>query len=87
MSKEANSYLERGKEKVDKATVSCETVVRTGGNPSQLILEEAAKRDIDLIVVGTFGRTGLKRVLLGSVAQNVIGGAKCPVLVVPTLKR
>ena len=35
------------------------------------------------VVMGTHGRSGIKRVLLGSVAQNVIGHAPCPVLVVP----
>jgi universal stress protein A len=44
---------------------------------------EAAKRDpaIDMIVMGTHGRTGLKHVLLGSVAEKVVRHAPCPVLV------
>ncbi|MFP4214130.1 MAG: universal stress protein [Desulfohalobiaceae bacterium] len=37
--------------------------------------------------MGTHGRTGLKSILLGSVAQNVLGKAPCPVLVVPTLQQ
>jgi universal stress protein A len=45
---------------------------------------ELAKRDpgVDLIVVGTHGRTGLKHALLGSVAEKVVRHAPCPVLVV-----
>jgi universal stress protein A len=44
---------------------------------------EAAKRDgFDLVVIGTHGRTGLKHVLLGSVAEKVVRHASCPVLVV-----
>jgi nucleotide-binding universal stress UspA family protein len=47
------------------------------------IVEEAKKKNVDLIVMGTRGKTGLKRVFLGSVAQKVIGYAPCPVMVVP----
>ena len=42
----------------------------------------AAEAEVDLIVIGTHGRTGLARILLGSVAENVIRRAPCPVLVV-----
>ena len=46
------------------------------------IIEFAQKRGADLIVMGSHGRTGLGRLLLGSVAEQVIGKAVCPVLVV-----
>jgi nucleotide-binding universal stress UspA family protein len=46
------------------------------------ILDYAASREIDLIVIGTKGRTGLKRFLMGSVANGVIQHAHCPVLLV-----
>ena len=55
-----------------------------GGKPYEFIVKEAEDREIDLIVMGTHGRTGLTRVLMGSVAQSVIGHAPCPVLVVPS---
>ena len=86
MSKEARDLLDSAKEKVDQANIPCETIVHMGGKPHEFIIKEAKERDIDLIVLGTHGRSGLSRVLLGSVAQNVIGQAQCPVLVVPTLK-
>ena len=41
------------------------------------------ERSVDLINMGTRGKTGLERVFMGSFAQNVIGSAPCPVLVVP----
>jgi nucleotide-binding universal stress UspA family protein len=50
--------------------------------PSEAILEAAQKRDVDLIVMGTRGITGLAHVLLGSVAERTIRTAPCPVLTV-----
>ncbi|MEM7452876.1 MAG: universal stress protein [Planctomycetota bacterium] len=49
---------------------------------SRTIVEFAEKNDVDLIVIGSKGRTGLSRVLLGSVAESVIRKSGCPVLVV-----
>ncbi len=86
MSKDVRQHLDEAKEKVDEAEMPCETIVHIGGNPHEFIVQEAKDRDIDLIVMGTHGRSGFKRVLLGSVAQNVIGHAPCPVLVVPNVE-
>jgi nucleotide-binding universal stress UspA family protein len=52
------------------------------GIPAREIVRLADEQSIDLIVMGTRGRTGLSHVLLGSVAENVLKTAKCPVLVV-----
>ncbi|HEY5631268.1 MAG TPA: universal stress protein [Nitrososphaeraceae archaeon] len=49
---------------------------------SESILNYTANEDIDLIVIGTKGRTGLKRFLIGSAANAVIQHAHCPVLLV-----
>jgi nucleotide-binding universal stress UspA family protein len=46
------------------------------------LVEVAAELDADIIVIGTHGRTGLKRILLGSVAEMVVRRAGCPVFVV-----
>jgi len=51
------------------------------GVPFQEILDTAKKRQVDLIIMGTHGRTGLKHVLLGSVAEKVVRLAPCPVLI------
>lgn len=53
------------------------------GSPAARIVDYARRHQIDLIVVGTHGRTGVSRVLLGSVAERVIRTAPCPVLAVP----
>lgn len=55
----------------------------TAGDPAEEIVRYADAHDIDLIVLGTHGRTGLSRALLGSVAERVIRTASCPVLAVP----
>ena len=86
LSSEARQILDAGKEKVEKANLACETIVRMGGHVHDLIVQEAKERDIDLIVMGTHGKTGLRGLFIGSVAQKVIGHAPCPVLVVPVLK-
>jgi len=52
------------------------------GNPAKEILGFAERENFDLIVIGSHGRTGLSRLLLGSVAEAVVRGAKCPVLTV-----
>ena len=51
------------------------------GDPATEITDHAAAVGADLIVVGTHGRTGLNRLLLGSVAEHVLRAAPCPVLV------
>jgi nucleotide-binding universal stress UspA family protein len=50
------------------------------GDPAQAI--RAAARDSDLVVMGTHGRTGFRRLVLGSVAERVVRRAPCPVLIV-----
>ena len=52
------------------------------GQPVGEITEAALELEIDLIIIATHGRTGLKHMLLGSVAENVVRHAPCPVLVV-----
>jgi nucleotide-binding universal stress UspA family protein len=52
------------------------------GRPFEAILQVAQAKKVNLIVLGSHGRTGLRRLLLGSTAERVIGQAPCPVLVV-----
>jgi nucleotide-binding universal stress UspA family protein len=53
------------------------------GEPAQAIVEMARRQPIDLVVMGTHGRTGLGRLLLGSIAEKVVRLAPCPVMTVP----
>lgn len=50
------------------------------GNPFEAIMEAAEAHKIDLIVLATHGRTGVKRLLIGNVAEKVVRYAPCPVL-------
>jgi len=52
------------------------------GEPESVILQTAQEVGADLIVMGTHGRTGLRRLLMGSVAEHVVRKAACPVLTV-----
>jgi len=81
--KAGTKFLEEVKDTATQKNVSCETILKVGGQPYEFIVKEAKSRGIDLIVVGTHGRSGLKRLFMGSVAQKVIGHTPCAVLVVP----
>ena len=52
------------------------------GEPAHSILQAANEKNVNLIVVGTRGLTGLREIALGSVARKVTSAAECPVLVV-----
>jgi len=52
------------------------------GPPVEVILRLAAAEGCDLIVLGTHGRTGLRRLLMGSTAEEILRRARCPVLTV-----
>lgn len=77
---------QEGKRAVDQVKqagkgLEVETFV-LAGHPSTTIARFAKDNDVDLIVVGTLGKSGLEELLLGSVADKVVRMAPCPVLVV-----
>jgi nucleotide-binding universal stress UspA family protein len=76
--KEATAYVETSgrDEKIEVESVILE------GSPAHEIADFAEKNDIDLIVMGTHGKTGIRRFLLGSVAENVVRHSRRAVLVV-----
>ncbi|MCL1978899.1 MAG: universal stress protein [Methanomassiliicoccaceae archaeon] len=51
------------------------------GVPARIILQEAEEGGYDIIVMGTLGRTGISKLLMGSVAEKIVQNAKCPVMV------
>ena len=65
------------------ALASRATPVAQSGDPRETIIDQALSKKADLIVMGTHGRRGFKRLLLGSVTEAVLREAPCPVLTVP----
>ena len=62
--------------------VPVEAVVRDGQAAAEIV-DQAISMNADLLVIGTHGRSGFERLLLGSVAEKVLRKARCPVLTVP----
>ncbi|MCH7660364.1 MAG: universal stress protein [Euryarchaeota archaeon] len=73
--------LERVREIADKRAVPIETAI-IDGTPSKEIVHYAIEEGCDLIVMGTHGRGGIDRLLLGSVAERVVRASSVPVLTV-----
>ncbi|MCF8105288.1 MAG: universal stress protein [Desulfohalobiaceae bacterium] len=84
LTEQHKGYLKKAREKVEAANIPCEPIICTGDNPHELIVRHAREKDVDLIVMGTHGRTGLKNFFLGSVAQKVVACAPCPIMVIPS---
>ena len=61
--------------------IQCEYRLKTG-DPADSIVKVADRENVDLIVMSTHGRTGMSRLLMGSVAEAVVRRAHCPVLTV-----
>jgi len=78
--------MEEGKNAIEQVNRIAEGVqIKTHilfGSPAHVVTEFAVKNNVDLIVVGSQGKSGLERVLLGSVAESIIRMAECMVLVV-----
>jgi len=81
----ANNYREHYVEKM-KNGVPYEIVTKSGREDNE-ILEFAKKEKVDIIVLGTHGRTGIEHALFGSVAEKILRRSPVPVFVVPCKKR
>jgi len=90
-----DEYLERFRSTIrfavrkaiaERVPVQAEVVMRARSVAADL-LDLATRLHVDLIVMGTHGRTGVSRALLGSVAEEVVRHAGLPVLVVPMFRR
>jgi nucleotide-binding universal stress UspA family protein len=72
----------RAKMALEDVSTHEHNVLVSTGHPARRLVELAEDHDADLLVIATHGRTGLRRVLLGSVAEQVIRQASCPVFAV-----
>jgi nucleotide-binding universal stress UspA family protein len=83
LEKEGKEAVENVKQEGEKIGVRVDAIVEEG-SPVRKIVDSS--RFHDLIVMGTLGRTGVSKILLGSVAERVVRYAYCPVLVVRAMK-
>jgi nucleotide-binding universal stress UspA family protein len=74
--------LEKARRLADEGGVRARTELLESGSVVQAIVEFAANEKCDLVVVGTRGTTGFRKLVLGSVSSGVVSHAPCPVLVV-----
>ncbi|RYF58056.1 MAG: universal stress protein, partial [Comamonadaceae bacterium] len=81
---EANSALDVTRKAMAEAGVAVTTMVGEGHAVHEGILRALEATDADLIVMGSHGRRGLEKLVLGSVTQRVLGAVHIPVLVVRT---
>jgi nucleotide-binding universal stress UspA family protein len=81
MIRTAREYTAAVKKQAEAEGVSAESFVGEA-EAWEAVVKLAQDQNVDMIVVGSHGRTGLRRLLMGSVTEKVIGHAPCPVLVV-----
>jgi universal stress protein A len=78
---DAETSMKKLMEKLRKLKVNSKSLLLRGTAPEQIV-RTAKNRRVNLIVIGTHGRTGLSKLLMGSVANKVVSTAHCPVLTV-----
>jgi nucleotide-binding universal stress UspA family protein len=79
---EAKAIMQRLLSAASRARMPLKGVSPQGVAPDTGIVQQAIKNEVDLIIMGSHGRTGLKKLLMGSVTERVIGQSPCPILVV-----
>ena len=79
---EANAALEAAKKSMEEAGVTVNTVVGEGHAVHDGIVRAIESVGADLVIMGSHGRKGLEKLMLGSVTQRVLGVVRIPVLVV-----
>ena len=79
----AIKYVE---DRVEAAGLEAEGII-VEGHPAEEIIKYAEENSIDLIVMGTLGKSGLDKFLLGSLADKVIRNSKIPVIAVPVKEK
>jgi nucleotide-binding universal stress UspA family protein len=79
--REHEELVSRASRSLTEAGMPCETKV-TVGEPASALLQTVRDEGVDLLVMGSHGRTGLTKLLLGSVSAHLVGHSPCSVLVV-----
>lgn len=79
--KEAEAIIEETKEFTKDKEVNIQFIVEKG-SPASIILDTVDELGIDLLIIGSSGKSGVNKFLMGSVAEKVVSYAKCDVLVI-----
>jgi nucleotide-binding universal stress UspA family protein len=82
MERDAREDLARLMKKKKLNSGATQILMMRGTNPAEVIARQAKKHHANMIIMGSHGRTGLGRLLLGSVAEKTLRLASCPVLIV-----
>lgn len=82
LAEQAERHLGEWKRDAEALGAPRVTVAKASGEPAAEVVSFAAEQGVDLLVMGTHGRTGFTHALLGSVAERVVRRATCPVLTV-----
>lgn len=81
LEKAASEDLDDLLKELERAGVEAEGSVRIG-NPADVILDQVKELGITMVIMGSHGKKGLSRLLMGSVAETVVRKVACPVLIV-----
>jgi nucleotide-binding universal stress UspA family protein len=88
LSDQATRHLDEWRAEAEKLGAPRVSTVTAVGEPASEIVAHASEQNVELLVLGTHGRTGLEHALMGSVAERVVRRARCPVLTVhPAARR
>jgi nucleotide-binding universal stress UspA family protein len=82
LSQQTEETVAQGKAFAEKSVVFVKTAIEAGYSPADNIVNYAERNNVDMIVMGHKSKTGLERLLVGSVAAKVVTYAPCSVLVV-----
>lgn len=82
LERDARADLARLMKRKKLSPASVQIILTRGVNPAEIIAQQAKKLGATMIIIGSHGRTGLPRLLLGSVAERTLRLAHCPVLIV-----
>jgi len=80
---EATKYLERVSSRLNRAGVHADTVILSG-KPAESLISYAVSNGVDLVIMATHGRSGISKIIWGSVAEKILRATEIPVLLVKT---
>lgn len=82
LERDARENIDRLMKRKKLSPGAVQTVLTRAANPAEIIARQAKKLRANMIIMGSHGRTGFQRLLLGSVAERTLRLAACPVLIV-----